>query len=93
MDLGELGGFGDVEKTETQEGNCPRRRWKILLCTVVGGLGRSLVVAVCQNTPLESGNQTKLLNTRLLDLRNIFRPPFGRASQFGVGGVWRSLLN
>ena len=77
MDLGELGGFGDVEtKTETgstllqaeDEGKSSCEKLRVVLAVL-------LVVAVCQNTPSEIQIPAKVPKTGFSDLRNIFRPP------------------
>ena len=76
MDLGELGEFGDVEKTEIQEGNGTRRKMKENPPVRSCGWSRPFfwVVAVCRNTSLEIKTNAKKPNTGISDLQNIFGP-------------------
>ena len=52
MELGELGGIGDVEKTETQKKLLQAEDEAKCSCEKLRAVsGVLLVVAVCQNTP------------------------------------------
>ena len=76
-DLGEGGGFGDVQKrvnlgrkwVETEEeGKSSCEKLRAVLAVL-------LVVAVRQNTPSEIQILAKVPKTEFSDLQNIFRPP------------------
>ena len=92
MDLGELGGFGDVEKNRHQGKKYSRRAMKNnkILCKVAGGLGRSfggsglskyqLKIKLCINAEHQNVGPLEYIPTP----RSVGRPGLG------AGGSGRS---